>query len=202
MLVNKQTRLLKLFVSSIISLGLLSPTLAIAAEAPPSAAQMLINFSQTIPSLMSLVTAVAYVMGMGLVYKGVMALKQYGDQRTQMSSAHSLKGPLLSLFIGAALLYLPSSVLTGFNTFWSDPNPYGYITKATDQYSIIIRDSYMIVQLIGTIAFIRGLLTLNQMGGHGGQPNTFSKGLTYIIAGILCINLFDFLGAVRGTLGL
>lgn len=199
MFANKQTHAAKFLVFSTFLFGL--PIVAFA-DSTPSVAQMLMNFSETIPNFMSLVTAIAYVLGMWLVFKGIMGLKQYGEQRTMMSSSHNLKGPLVSMTIGAFLLYLPSSVTTGFNTFWTEPNPYGYVNTAADQYSIIVRDCYMVVQLIGTIAFIRGLLTLNQLGHQSAQPNTFSKGITYIISGVFCINLYDFLNAVRGTLGI
>jgi intracellular multiplication protein IcmC len=151
---------------------------------------------------MQFVTALAYVMGMFFIYKGLMALKQYGQERTQMSSQHELKGPLIFLAVGAALLYLPSSVQVGLNTFWMNPNPYGYQLVATDQWETIRQDTYVIIQLIGTIAFIRGLVMLTHLGGQHAQPGQLGKAMAHIIAGIFCINLYEFITVIENTLTL
>jgi hypothetical protein len=167
----------------------------------PDLSTMLENFAGSMPQFMQLVTASAYVMGIFFIYKSIIGLKQFGEQRSMMASSHELKGPLIMMAVGTCLLYLPSSVQAGMTTFWTDPNPYGYVTDAPDQWTTIWQDAIMVIQLIGTVAFIRGLLTLNQLSGQG-QPGTFGKGLTYIIAGVLCINLNDFLTAVNSTLGI
>lgn len=168
----------------------------------PDISTMLANLSTSVPQFMQLVTASAYVMGMFFIYKGIIGLKQFGEQRSMMASSHELKGPLIMMGVGTCLLYLPSSVQAGMNTFWTDPNPYGYVSDTPDQWQTIWQDAIMVIQLIGTIAFIRGLLTLNQLSGGQGQPGTLGKGLTYIIAGVMCINLNDFLSAINNTLGI
>ena len=60
--------------------------------------------------------------------KGVTQFKKLGEQRTMMSGEQQLQEPIMSLVIGSALLYLPSTVRTGMYTFWSSPNPYAYVT--------------------------------------------------------------------------
>jgi hypothetical protein len=172
------------------------------AYAVPDVGTMLMNFSSTIPQLMQLITALAYVMGMYFIFKGVMGLREFGESRTMMTSHHSLKGPLILIGVGTALMYLPSSVQAGLTTFWSDPNPYGYIQETEDQWATLYQDCFLIIQFLGTIAFIRGLIILTHLAGQGGQPGSFGKGMTHIIAGALCINLYDFLNAVYTTLGL
>jgi intracellular multiplication protein IcmC len=173
-----------------------------AACAAPDIASMLQNVATNVPSIMELVTASAYVMGMFFIYKGVLGLKDFGESRTQMSSQHSLKGPLILLAVGASLLYLPTSVQVGMNTFWSDPNPYGYVQASDDQWSTLYQDCFLIVQLIGTVAFIRGLVIMTQLGGQQGQPGTFGKAMTHLIAGAVLINLYDFINALYATLGI
>ncbi len=168
----------------------------------PDVGTMLENFSATVPQFMQLVTAIAYVMGIWFVTMGISALKEFGESRTQMSAHHSLKAPLIYLGVGALLLYLPSSVQTGLSTFWQDANPYGYVSEATDQWTTMYNDCFMIVQLIGTISFVRGLVIFTKLAGHGGGEGGFGRGLTHVIAGILCINLNDFLAAINGTLGI
>jgi hypothetical protein len=169
----------------------------------PDLSTMLANFSTSIPQFMQLITAFAYVMGLWFVFKAILGMKAFGEQRSMMSSHQELKGPIVYFMVGSCLLYLPSAVQSGLTTFWTDPNPYGYVTEgATDQWTVMYQDAFLVVQFIGTIAFIRGLVTLSSMGNQQGQPGAFGKGFTYIIAGALCINLNDFLTAINNTLGI
>ncbi|MDR3477265.1 MAG: hypothetical protein P4M14_04465 [Gammaproteobacteria bacterium] len=168
----------------------------------PNAATMLENFSLSVPELMRLVTATGYVLGMFLIFRGITELKQFGESRTMMSREHSLKIPLVSIFTGTLLLYLPSSVEMSLATFWTEPTPYAYIVDSKDSWSSIYTSAYMVIGLIGTVAFIRGILLLNHTGGHGGQPGTFMKSLMHIIAGTFCINLNQFIQTISATLGI
>jgi len=162
---------------------------------------ILMNIQQAIPNLMRLVTAIAYVIGMAFIISGVMKLKHVGEMRTQMSHEHSIVTPIVQIAVGALLLYLPSSVQVGMSSFWSDPNPYGYITEK-DQWQQFINVCFMVVQLIGTIAFIRGLIILSHVGGHGGHQGSLGKGLTHIIGGIFCINIYQFIQIIFATIGI
>lgn len=168
----------------------------------PDLGTMLINLSQDLPAIMRLVTAVGYVMGFFFVVKGVMELKHMGESRTMMSSEHGMMAPIMYLVAGALLIYLPSTVQVGLSTFWTSPNPYGYVQQGTDNWSQLINAIFTIIQLIGVISLIRGIIMLTRLGGRGGQHGEFAKALTHMIAGILCINMFQFLNSVFATLGL
>lgn len=167
-----------------------------------NAATMVQNIADAVPSLMRLVTAFAFVTGMFLVFKSILGLKQYGESRTMMSSQHELKGPLILMMAGAALLYLPGAVNSGLTTFWTSPNPYAYQTDVSDQWSVLVNDCYLVIQLIGTIAFIRGLLIMSHLGGHSNQPGTFGKAMAHLIGGIFCINIYDFVHTIWTTLAI
>jgi intracellular multiplication protein IcmC len=166
-----------------------------------TAQTMLQNLGLEVPSFMRLVTAIAYVLGMVFVIQGVMKLKHLGESRTMMSREHSPVGPILLIGVGAALLYLPTTVWVGMNTFWTSASPYSY-NENTDVWSQYLNICFQIVQLIGVIAFIRGLIILSRLGEHGGQPGTFSRGLTHIIGGIFCINIYQFIQVINLTLGI
>src|SRR5437016_3212930 len=88
------------------------------AYAVPNVAEMIQNIAESVPQLMYFTTALAYVFGFWFIFHGILLLKKYGMQRTQMSGDASLAPPLLSIFVGAALIYLPSSVQSGMSTFW------------------------------------------------------------------------------------
>ncbi len=187
--------------ASILGLAAMLSSTAYAASAP-DVATMLINFSETVPNLMRLVTALSYVMGFFFVLKGIMELKHYGESRSAMSQEHSIIKPIIIITVGSLLLYLPASVQTGLSTFWTTPNPYGYLgSEADENWTDLTGAAFMVIQLVGTIAFIRGLVLLTHLSGHG-QPGQFAKAMAFIISGILCINLYQFLQAVFSTLGI
>lgn len=165
-----------------------------------SAQDMIINISKQIPNLMRLITALAYVMGMYFMIMGIVKLKHYGEARTQMSTEHSLKGPIVFLIIGALLLYLPTTVSVSLSTFWTDPNPYAYVDEK-GAFSDFWNVCFLIIQFLGTLAFIRGLIILSQLSGHA-QPGQFGKGVTHIIGGIFCINIYQFIQLIFVTLGI
>lgn len=203
---------LRRYISNLCFLGIILGIICIvpvyAADAPPptggvsvpTAESMVANIATQVPAVMKLVTALAYVMGFYFIFYGLMKLKQYGEQRTQMSSDHSMMGPLILLTVGALLIYLPTTVQVGLTTFWSNPSPYGYVTQ-TDEWGALYKTVFLIIQLLGTIAFIRGLVILSGLSGQS-QQGTFGRGMTHIIGGIFCINLYQFVQVVLSTLGI
>lgn len=200
--IHFRAELLKSLVLSCILGSLFYTTSVYADLGVPTLDQAIQRLSDNIPQLMRLVTAFAYVMGFYLIVVGIMEMKHFGEGRTMMSREHGLTKPLLYLFVGAALIYLPSTIRTGLYTLWSAPSPLGYVPEQGSAWSQLISNSFLILQLIGVIAFIRGLLILSHLGGHGGQPGTFARGMTHIIGGILCINMYDTVRMILATLGL
>lgn len=166
-----------------------------------NAATMVVNIAGSVPNLMRLVTAIAYVMGFVFLLKGIMALKHVGESRTQMSREHSMREPLILLFVGAALLFLPSTIMYGTDTFWTDKSVFAYVTNDESPWSDFIQSVYMIVELIGVISVIRGLVMLAGLSHHGGgHQGGFGKAMAHLIAGIFCINLPLFLATIMNTL--
>lgn len=165
-------------------------------------ATMLNNLSTAVPSLMQLLTATAYVMGMFFIISGIAGLKEFGESRTARSDHRALSGPLVKILVGTALLYLPSSVQVGMSTFWNNPSPFAYVTDATnDSWSELINSVFLILQLIGTLAFIRGLVILSHLGQSHSQGG-FGRAMAHIVGGILLINMYQFLQAVFNTLAI
>lgn len=194
----------KLYLKKILLFLILSAScfFSTAYAAEPSAATIINNLADQMPNLMRLVTAISYVLGMFMVFKGLMEFKKFGEQRTMMSSNHELKRPLIFLTVGTALLYFPTTVSVGVSTFWQYPSPLAYDTENQGEYVQIWHSALLVIQLIGAIAFIRGLLILTQLAGHGGAQNAFGKGMAHIIGGIFCINMYGFLQVVWNTMGM
>tara|TARA_R110000868_G_scaffold361647_3_gene623667 strand:- start:902 stop:1501 length:600 start_codon:yes stop_codon:yes gene_type:complete len=167
-----------------------------------SAEDMVTRVAGQIPALMKLVTAIAYVLGIYFIYHSLMKFKEFGEQRTMMSSQHHMKEPMTYMIIGAMLLYLPTTIQAGMSTFWSDPNPYGY-AQEQDQWSQFIGNAILVVQLFGTIAFIRGLVILSHTGSQqGGGQGALGKGVTHVVGGLFCVNIYQFVQAILWTLGI
>lgn len=167
----------------------------------PNLATMLTNFANSVPNLMRLVTAAAYVLGMFFVIASIMGMKHFGELRTMMTQEHGVSGPLVEFFVGVALLYLPSTIRSGLSTFWVTTNPYAYLTSTTDQYTTFINACYSIMQLIGIIAFIRGLIILKHVGGGRAQQESLGKAAGHLIGGVLCINLYNTIQLLEYTVG-
>ena len=190
----------KFFIAVLFALGASTASAAI----DVNVATMVQNFKAALPNLMQLVTALAYVIGMFFVIRGVMLLKDHGESRTHHGGGERghLQRGLIMIAVGAALLYLPTSVQVGMSTFWSNPTPLAYVAQQDDSWSQLIQACFLIIQLIGTIAFIRGLIMLTHLSHHGGGQGVFGKAMAHIVGGILCIDLYDFVNAVINTLGL
>lgn len=165
-----------------------------------SAEDMINRLADQMPMLMRMVTAIGYVMGIYFIFFSLMKFKEFGEQRTMMSTQHHLREPLTYLIVGVLLLYLPSSVQVGMSTFWADPNPYPYMEE-TDQWEHFMNNCFMVIQLIGVIAFIRGLVILSHTGGHSGQGQ-LGKGVTHVIGGLFCINIYQFIKVILFTVGI
>lgn len=162
---------------------------------------ILTNIQNTIPNLMRMITAFAFVIGMYMIFSAILDLKHVGEMRTQMSHEHHLAKPMLKMLIGTLLIYLPTSVQVGMSTFWTNPNPYGYVTQLQDQWMQFIYVCFVVIQFIGVLSFIRGLLLLSHVGG-GGHQGALGKGLTHVVGGIFCINIYQFLQVIFATLGI
>lgn len=162
---------------------------------------MLQNLSNSYPNLWRLLTAFAYVAGFFFVFKGVYALKAYGESRTMMSSNADLKGPLASILAGTMLIFSPAAFHMINLTFFGTPSILRYTdggAGAFTQSSIIAVIG--VVQIIGLIAFVRGWVYIAKAGAHSGQP-IMGKAITHIIAGAFALNVVQVKDMIWNTFG-
>ncbi len=174
-----------LFFRTVIAITVCYTNVTFAAQ--PSINTILANFSMTVPDLMRLVTAIAYVTGMFFVVKGIGNLRALGKEK-QGGGIIYLKPQIILIFVGTALMYLPSSALTVTNTLFLDANtaPFAYIyPDKIDEWSGVINICLMIMKLVGTIFYIKGLITFSHnQAAQDGQPSSFSRGITHMIGGV------------------
>lgn len=174
-----------------------------AQAAAPTLTVMLTNIAKQIPYLYQLITVIAYIAGFFCIFRGIYELKQYGHGMSMMSVQHSLKGPVLMLMFGAALIFLPEAARTMLITVFGNNDVLGYPSSGTADPSFNLMGTVLvrIVQFVGTVAFIRGLLLMYRMGQGQAQPGTMSKGVTHLIGGVLAMNVIGTANVLGSTLG-
>lgn len=175
----------------------LLPALAFALPVPNPAIMM-----QNMGILARIIQAVAVVMGVGMVFGGVLKLKHYGEMRTMMTSQGSLASAMFLLLGGIILLMLPTMLNTFLMAFWGTSNPLPYPTNNDPGINALMPPIIMFVRIMGVISFIRGVVLLTHLGGQGGQQQgTLGKALIYMISGILCIQIIGTAQLVESILG-
>lgn len=159
------------------------------------------NMFKAVPEITALVTALAYVLGMWMIFYGVKELKNANNQN-QDGSKVGITSQVLFIIVGSCLLHLPTSIQTWSYTLLATDTPLGYI-EDQGNYLVILYGIVSIVQLIGAIAVIRGLIKLTTPGSRDQEgTSNFQKGITMIIGGILAINIELFVILVLSTLGI
>ncbi len=192
------------------SFGLLVTMLSVGVLAPVQSAyaidamQILIKISTQIGPIMKMVTGFAYVMGIALMFKGIYALKVYGQSVSMMSSQTTLKTPLTYMFVGAMLIFLPSAMGIVMTTTFGSNSILSYSASGgSDYYTTGLKAIFRIIQLVGVVSFIRGWIILSQAAGQGGhQGASFGKAMTHIIGGALAVNIVLFLKVMGNSTGI
>ncbi|WP_342146699.1 type IV secretion protein IcmC [Rickettsiella endosymbiont of Aleochara curtula] len=157
----------------------------------PNIEHMLLTVTDQFPNIYRLITALAYLMGIAFIFRGVYQLKVYGDLRTMMSVQTNFKATMMVFFAGTALLYAPtafkSMMLSTFATT-SVEDPMSYAPATSLSTLLASRAVLLFVQLIGTISFIKGWVSLTHVSNPNGR-STMGKAVTHIVAGLLAINI-------------
>ena len=144
---------------------------------------MLGNLSRSLSSVQHLVAGLGYVVGIMFVITALLKFKTIADTRTRQSSQEKMYVPVMFLFGGATLIFLPTMTNVLSKTAFGAGNVLQYIqVNPYDIYHSI----GVLVQTAGIIWFVRGCVLI----AHGSEPGTkhSSKGLAFIGAGILAMN--------------
>lgn len=142
----------------------------------------------------------AIFLGVGMTLAALFQFKKYGEQRTMMSSQHSIAGPLAMLIAGASLLVLPTFIDTALYAFWKNSNPLTY-SGDTSGWGSLVPPILMLVRLVGVGSFIRGIVMISRCGAQQSQPGQLGKAMMHIFAGILCVHILGTLHLLKNILG-
>ena len=167
---------------------------------------MMINFISDIRTpILSLISMISAVTGLYMIVHGLFKASKYGfDPKT-----HAMHFILINMVFGALLIAIggnlytitssvfgPTMVLPGSVIQWAS------LGAVSPEFANAVQAALQFVQIIGTIAFVRGWIILKKVAetGGGGQA-TLAQGLTHILGGTLAINIFLFLTIMDTTFG-
>src|SRR3990167_4661335 len=94
----------------IISLGLvLLPQAAFAAFVERDLQVIMQNLQKLLTPAMGLLLTISFIAGIMFMLKGLLMLKAFSMPLTQASKPGEIAGPLVYLFVGAIMIYIPTS---------------------------------------------------------------------------------------------
>jgi intracellular multiplication protein IcmC len=151
--------------------------------------QALVKMQTLYVAFADLVISVAYVSGVFFVVKGIFSFKQYGEQRTMMSSQTTVRVPLTYFTVGVLMLYLPKLISIMSNAAFAQPviNIIGF-QGDVDNANNIKNAVYALVQIVGLISVVRSLFIASNPHPGGGQGG-FGKAVVHFVAGLIALNI-------------
>lgn len=186
-----------------------NPIAATSTTNPQTLDMMLVSFVGNIQGpILALLTTASLVFGVFLMFRGAMKASKYGtDPRTASVTSiissmvfgavfivvgQNLDIMMASVF-GAGATIMPQNVLQ-----WKSITSLGL--AADSNFVKAIQAALTFFQLIGFIAFLRGWNVIKNAVEGNGQA-TVAQGLTHVIGGVLCINIYQFLQIMNTTFG-
>jgi len=169
-----------------------------------SADVMLENINTQLPYLYALISGGVYIFGIVIFIRGVSKLREVAESSSGRAQRSSLTEPLAHMILGVALIYLPTSMDVMLATVYgtSAITPYSGYGPTGGSFNEMAQVIINIVQFVGFIAFVRGLILFHRLGTGQAQQGTFNKGFTHLIGGIIAINVVQFINIIGNTLGI
>ena len=153
--------------------------------------------------VISLVKAVAYVLGFWFIVSAIQELKVIGHMQHGMSAPQGggIGKPFARFILGAALIYFPSTIDTAIVTLWGTGGIMQYNAGSGGQFDQIQAGVYALVQAVGYISFVRGAVILSRSTHAGAQQGSVGKGIVHMIGGILAINIVATIDVIKSSFG-
>lgn len=152
------------------------------------------NFSQSLYPVQRLISGLAYLLGILFFITALEKLKKIGGSGRQ-SSHDKLYTPMAYIFFGAMLIYLPTALHIMANTAFGVGNVLTYTNyNSTNIYSSM----GLLIRTAGILWFVRGSVLVAHASEPGAKGGT--KGLVFILAGILAMNFDSSIAMVNSIL--
>ena len=179
---------------------------------------VLTNLSNIIVPLTAMCLALSYVIGVYMIIHAITLMKRFGNLTSGQAQPGEMGGPLMNLFVGAVLIYLPTSTDVLMNTLFGTTNSLfggginyanagvgasllGYTQGDTlgAQWQAMANTLVLYIQFMGLLSFIKGWMLMSKSVGAGSQPGNFAKGVTHIIGGIVAMNFVGVVNIIKNT---
>lgn len=178
------------------------------------------NLSRIIVPLTAMVLVISFAGGVYMIIHALTMLKKFGNMSMQAQPGE-LSGPLMQLVVGAALIYLPSSTDALTASLFGSSNSLfgsggsinysnlgygseilGYLPSDSfaQQWASMANTLVLYIQFVGLLSFVKGWFILSKSAGHGAQQDSFAKGITHILGGILAINFIAAVDVIKNTI--
>jgi len=154
---------------------------------------ILTNLRASLGPIQTMLTGFAYISGIGLVLTSLAKLRKIASAGPQSPSQEKIFVPLTYMGVGAGLIFMPSTFSVLSNTLFGSTN---FLAYSSNNEATVMSVMTFLVQTAGVLWFVRGSFLLV----HASEPGVKegSKGLTFILSGILAMNFettFDMLNA-------
>lgn len=167
---------------------------------------LFINLNNSLNQIWTMLIATCYLVGFSLTVASIYKLKKFGERTAFMHNSKGLLAPSAAFFIGMCLMYAPTFLKNLNQTIFAYPDPLNTLSWQQSHAGIDWADALapMIgtIQVIGLIAFIRGMLLITKSTGEQPQPGAVSKGFIHVVGGVLAINITGTMDALAATFGL
>ena len=167
----------------------------------PDVARMMETLKTNFLPIEMLITGFAYVAGLGLIFSAMHKLRAYGEVRTMMPSNAQMMGPVVQFLIGTFLMFLPSIITISVTSIWGTDSLLAW-PGDTGDWDKIMGAVFGIVQILGYIALVKGLMLMSRAAQQGAQQGTFGKGMVHFFGGILAINIWGTVKVITASFGI
>lgn len=161
---------------------------------------MFVAMSASLPALVTLFSLGARLMGGYMLLKCLYMLPH-------MEQGREAPSKIIWTFISATALWsfpilfetILSTMGTSSSAYNNNPLTSKYTLKASDGFDGSISAILMFVQMLGVIAFIRGLLILKALGEN--KDGAMGRALTHIFGGAAAMNITWAVSMLASTIG-
>lgn len=184
-----------------------------AANAVPDFEQIMYNVSSIFPSIYAALGALVMLMAVFMAFSGVVDLAQTGEKNKKFfgtNQASMVSGIVKLVLAGLMANFAYSGELVALVSEGFFGGDGSFELVSIDSYSPEaplnqLQRSIQIVlisltQTVGIIAIIKGIRVWYRASDRSGRESTVT-GLSYIIAGVLCVQVMLVIKVVENTLG-
>lgn len=176
-------------------LAYLEPALAQSATGSLKIDGMFANFHSSAIEVINLIKYLSVTVGVYMCVSGLLGFLRVANGREE------LKKPLSTFIAGVFMFSLLPSLMVIENTLALPASPGDLLMPGPSGGSdalIAAKEGILaFIQLIGYVAFFRGILLLNQAGL--GKNEAMGKGLTHLFGGAMAINIRVFAQVLGNT---